>query len=218
MSGLNFAPRAGDVAAKTPLPSGIKVKTTADKINEIIPEWVFDIPEFLVEHLPKIFLLVLVGIFVKLQFNRKKRHKAQIEKAWKFLLFFLSKRQMMIPLVISLAKKNGAISAEQQAQLIKIRQDCQKISLKKNLSQRLQAEESVSLILYKFFEQLEKNGELEKNLRLKKVVSDLEFIDQKLIELQTLYNAEATKWNQNLWKAFIFKGLKPFTKLPLFQK
>lgn len=201
-----------------PLPSGIKVKTFNDKIHEILPEWVFQIPDFFSEHFPKIFLLVLILIFLKLQINRKARHKAKIQKAWKFLLFFLSKRQMMIPLVITLAKKNGAISAEKQAELIKIRQDCQKISLKKNLSQRLEVEETVSAILYIFFTQLETQGELAKNPRLKKVVSDLEFIDQKLIELQTLYNVEAQKWNKNLWKAFFLKGLKPFTKLPLFQK
>ncbi|PID70056.1 hypothetical protein CSB37_03540 [bacterium DOLZORAL124_38_8] len=215
MSRLNF--HDGSVHSK-PLPSHLKVKTFSDKMHEIFPDWVFAIPDFIDEHFPKFFLLVLILIFLKLQFNRKARDRRKIEKAWKFLLFFLSKRQMMIPLVISLAQKNGAISAEQQAQLIQIRQNCQNISLTKNLSQRLEVEETVSRILYNFFEQLEKQGELDKNPRLKKVVSDLEFIDQKLIELQTLYNTEAQKWNRGLWKAFFLRGIKPFTKLPLFQK
>ena len=214
MSALNFSERA----LSGPLPSGITKKSFEDKIIEILPDWVLEIPAFVDEHTPKIFLLVLFLIFVKLQFNRKARHKNQIIKAWKFLLFFLSKRQMMIPLVITLAQKNKAISESQQTQLITIRQECQTKSLKNNLKERLKTEEKVSLILYNFFEQLEKDGELEKNSRLKKVVSDLEFIDQKIIELQTLYNAEAVKWNKNLWKAFIFKGIQPFKKLELFQK
>ena len=199
----------------TPLPNGVEPPTFWEKI---VPDWFWDFVSFGNDHILWFIGGLILILLIKFAVDRKRKQKKQINKLWLFTLFFLSKRQMMIPLVITLSKKNSAISKEQQLSLIQIREDCQKISLKKNLSERLEKEESVSLILYKFFEQLESNGELEKNDRLKKVVSDLEFIDQKLIELQILYNAEANKWNRNLWKAFIFKGLEPFKKLQLFQK
>ncbi len=141
-----------------------------------------------------IFSILFFGVIYWIVKNFSARQK-QIEKLWVFILFFLTKRQMMIPLVITLSKKDEILDEDVQNKLLSIRDECRDISLKKNPKTRLKKEEQISKILFYYFSQLEKQEKIKKGSKFEKTVKDLEFIDAKLIELQSLYNTEVSGWN-----------------------
>jgi len=152
---------------------------------------------------------LILGIILAVFLLRKLRSKYQeIEKLWVFTLFFLTKRQMMIPLVIHLSTKDKLLDKATQKKLMDIRERCRDVSFKKSPQARLALEVEVSHILFEYFSKLEKNNQLKSGSRLYKIVEDLEFIDAKLVQLQQVYNAETTKWNR---KIGVFRALlKPF--------
>lgn len=141
-----------------------------------------------------LILLLLGGIFILLL--RLKKRQKQIQKLWLFTLFFLQKRQMLIPLVVSLSKKDGLIEAATQKQLLDIRDRCREVPFKRHPLKRLVLEREVSEILFSYFSGLaEKNGILP-GTKFEKIVRDLEFIDAKLVQLQKSYNYETGRWNR----------------------
>ncbi len=155
-----------------------------------------------------LLLLIIVAGVLFYGIRWAKRRHDEIQKLWVFTLFFLTKRQMMIPLVISLARKDKLIDKKTQAKLMEIRERCRDVSFKKSPKARLEIETEVSEILFSYFSKLEKNNQIKTNTKLSKVVQDLEFIDAKLVQMQKVYNLEAAKWNQKLR----FPGLKAFLK------
>ncbi len=126
-----------------------------------------------------------------------------IYKIWLYMVFFLTKRQMMIPLVYTLAIRDGILSKDDLYPLLKIRKECHDTSLKENPKQRLQSELKVSQILYQYFSAVEKNGQVQPGTKFERLMKDLEFIDQKLTELQQVYNAETSAWNKVMNRALI---------------
>jgi len=176
----------------------VAVRPTDSTIN---PELLFlNIKTFLADFFANygvmlLTTLLILGTFYWIYKNFSARQK-QIEKLWVFILFFLTKRQMMIPLVITLSKRDGILDKDVQKKLLEIRNECRDISLKKNPKKRLEKEENVSLILFHYFSKLEKKGDIIEGSKFEKTVKDLEFIDAKLVELQGLYNKEVSVWNQ----------------------
>ncbi len=140
------------------------------------------------------FTILICGT-VLFYLKLRARHK-NIRKLWIFILFFLTKRQMLIPLVWTFAKREDVFEAEALEELLQIRQDCRNASLKHNPTARLKLERRLSQILYSYFLKLEEEGKLKAESRFSKIVQDLEFIDGKLVELQGLYNLEANRWNR----------------------
>lgn len=170
--------------------------------------------DFLVEHqfLILILSLIIAGLVLfKKKFNKKQKY---INKIWTFTLFFLTKRQMMIPLVFVLSQKDGVLDKEALGKLLEIRNECREKSLKKNPTQRLILEQKISKILFYYFSTLEEEGKIKPNTKFDKIVKDLEFIDAKLVQLQQVYNAETEKWNRLVlhktiwWLFYIFKFRK----------
>ncbi len=143
-----------------------------------------------------VVLLALIIWAIK----KTRQRRDQIHKLWVFILFFLTKRQMMIPLVIRLAEKDELLDADLRNKLMEIRQDSREVSFKKNPDQRLEVEEQVSKILFFYFSSLDKKDLIKPGTKFAKLVKDLEFIDAKLVQLQAAYNNEAHKWNQ--WVSF----------------
>jgi hypothetical protein len=142
-----------------------------------------------------LLILTIVGISVVI-FKKLKARRNYVKKLWQYNLFFLSKRQMMLPLVSTLAKRDNQLVEESVIKkLLKIRNECRDISLKTNPQERLKKESEISKILFDYFEKCEKTGRLKQNPKFKKIVSDLEFIDSKLVQLQKIYNEETKKWN-----------------------
>jgi len=160
------------------------------------------------EHMAWMFLVLVVFGILKLTVNNVKRREHNIQKIWRFILFFLSKRQMMIPLIYTLAKRDKGLDEVSLKKLLHIRMQCRQYSIKKHLKKRMELERKFSQILVIYFEKLEKDGILEKDPLLQHVGKDLEFIDQKLVQLQAVYNKEAETWNKNLTVFHRFVGVR----------
>ena len=139
-----------------------------------------------------------------------KRKHEEIQKLWIFTLFFLTKRQMMLPLVISLSRKDKILDKATQKKLMEIREKCRKVSFKKSPTARLTLEKEVSHILYDYFSTLEAKKQIKAGTKFEKIVQDLEFIDAKLVQLQQVYNAEVTQWNRRIRFGLIQMLIKPF--------
>jgi len=202
------------MADSLPRPSG----TSGPGLSDRLPDWLGGLYDMLVGNIEYFFAGVIVALFIKILINRLSRRRKQIEKLWKLVLFFLSKRQMMIPLVISLGRKKKLLEQSTIDQLIAIRSESEKYPLRKSPVKRMEVESQISHILFEFFQELEQKGELTKNRRFAKMAEDLEFIDQKLVELQLLYNREAKRWNSRIRFSWILKEkMYPFTSLELFR-
>ena len=160
-------------------------------------------------------LLLFVGIGFALSKSHTKQN--QIQKLWLFTLFFLTKRQMMIPLVIGLSKKDKILDSKTQKKLIEIRQKCREVSFKTQPQKRLELEQEVSEILFFYFAHLEKANQIKPGTKFAKIAADLEFIDIKLIQLQKAYNQEVERWNQ-VAKIPLMKGLWTLVRLKTFEK
>ncbi len=175
---------------------------------------------FLVTFQIELFVIfgLLAGLTYFFKINKKK--ESEIKKMWIFTLFFLTKRQMMIPLVVTLAKKDQILDEDVRERLLIIRDRCRKVSLKKDPINRLELEQQVSKVLYYYFSNLEAKGLIEKGTKFEKIVRDLEFIDAKLVQLQHVYNREAEKWNKTVtnplvgWFHAIFR-FHPFEKFEM---
>lgn len=166
-----------------------------------------------------ILLLFLGGLFWGYKFFAKKQN--HLQRIWLFILFFLTKRQMMIPLVIKLAEKDNLLEKNLTKELLDIRKSCRDTSLKTNCQKRLMLERKISAILYTYFSSLESQNKINPKSKFAKIIQDLEFIDEKLIQLERLYNTEVTPWNQLLNKLpflhwFHFKPFEKFeaTEIP----
>lgn len=144
-----------------------------------------------------VILSMVIGVALIVFFVKRVRSRRdQIQKLWVFILFFLTKRQMMIPLVIRLSEKDQLLDNEMRSNLMKIRQLSRDTSFKKHPDQRLAVEEDVSRILFHYFSTLEKQSLIQPGTKFAKLVKDLEFIDAKLVQLQKVYNTEAHRWNR----------------------
>ncbi|MCF7830738.1 LemA family protein [Candidatus Gracilibacteria bacterium] len=150
------------------------------------------------EYLPWFFLLIVISAICKLIWNSFHREKMRLEKLKKFLVFFLSKRQMMLPLVYTFAKRDQVLDENILTKILTLREKAKEMSFKKNLPERMQLEKEVSKILFQYFSFMEKEGKIEPHSKLSNVVADLEFIDEKLVELQKVYNNEVTIWNNKV--------------------
>lgn len=175
--------------------------------------------EFLIEYQVLILILsiVIFGIiFFKKNFSKKEKH---LKKIWNYTLFFLTKRQMMIPLVYSLAQKDGILDSDILKNLLALRNECRGKSLKKNPTERLKLEQHISQILFYYFSALEKEKKIKPNTKFKKIVNDLEFIDSKLVQLQNVYNIEVIKWNKKVNHKLIgwFFQIFSFKKFEVFE-
>ncbi len=164
-----------------------------------LPEWVIDsaqaVGNFVDENILYFVAIFIIVLVTKFWYDRERKRFRQIKKLWTFTLFFLSKRLMMIPLIITFARRDGILTDDKVHELLASRNSCRAVSLKKNPAQRLKQEEKISKILYTFFVQLETKGQLDMDSPLGKIAQDLEFIDKKLVELQMAYNHEARRWN-----------------------
>ena len=103
MFGIKFLPR----------PAGTPAPNLWDKFVRLLPDWLVSGTENFIQFVDENilwFLALLIAILViKFIVDHFRHRKKQIEKLWIFTLFFLSKRQMMIPLIVTLAKKDGVL-------------------------------------------------------------------------------------------------------------
>lgn len=158
------------------------------------------------------FALFAIGLVIG---RSIKRQEKSIRKLWSLILFFLGKRQMMLPLIYTLSKRENFLTADQQQKILEIREQARQLSWKKNPSKRLKLEKEVSKILSDFFAKKEFNSK--KNEELKVLTDDLKFIDTKLEELQNLYNQNATEWNAQYHKTKIQSFLAQKLRIHKFE-
>ena len=210
-----------------PRPSG--VETTEIEERDLwedisLPPWLEDFIDttraFVTTYWIYLILGVLflgLGIFI---LKRLRRREKNLKRLWLFILFFLSKRQMMIPLVYTLAQRDNILDETVMKNLLKIRDKCRKTSLKKHPMERLALEKEVSQALYDYFSTLEAQNRIRAGSKFEKIVQDLEFIDGKLVELQELYNQEGDRWNRLvdnsytklLFRIFLFRPFELFVE------
>jgi hypothetical protein len=174
---------------------------------------------FLLDYQWWILAFVFLGGGLFFFWRKNSRQKMQIRKIWIYTLFFLTKRQMMIPLVYSLAQKDKILDAETAQKLLDIRNQCRGKTLKHNPTERLALEKSVSAILFRYFSELELQGAIRSGTKFEKIVRDLEFIDAKLVELQQVYNYQVKQWNGRVLGRFTwwFYYLFGFRRFQFFQ-
>lgn len=201
-----------------PIPIDYQPPTTDwEHFVESLPDWLVEIFMLLWDNFMFLFLGVLAFLGWRVYTNRLWMRQRQIKKLWMFVLFFLTKRQMMIPLVIELAKKENALPESMRQELLLIREKCRKISFKSSPNKRLELEVEVSKIFMMYFSFLESEQKILPGTKFAKIVSDLEYIDQKLLEMQHLYNLEADKWNKHVQKFIgLYPRVAPFKPLELF--
>lgn len=155
-------------------------------------------------------IILFIGV-LHFFYKRLQKKQQNIQKLWHFLLFFLSKRQMMIPLLCTLGKRKNVLSAQKIKRLIDLRDMSRQNSLQEHPQKRIALEEEISQLLFTFFETLDQEGQLNEKQPFYHIMKDLEYIDEKLVELQTIYNKEATQWNKRWGNGkLFFLGLKPF--------
>lgn len=165
---------------------------------------------FVTENVIVIGIILVVLVAIKLWYNSRRHKSRQVARLWKFTLFFLSKRLMMIPLVATLAQRDGVLTDVLLGQLLAARKKCRDTSLRSHPQQRLDHEREISKILMAYFTALEKSDRLTPRSRLAHIAEDMEFIDQKLVELQRAYNHEARRWNAQFNLILRLFGLKKF--------
>ena len=198
----------------SPLPAGITPPTFWERV---LPEWVWDFIAFGNDHILWFIAGLILILLIKFAIDRKRKQQKQIHKLWLFTLFFLSKRQMMIPLIVTLSRRDGLLDDETLEDLLEIRQKCREVPFKKSPQKRLELEQRVSRILYRYFSDLDAQGKIREKSKFEHVIHDLEFIDNKLVELQKTYNQASYAWNQHLrqfpgffFKIWGFKDFEPF--------
>ncbi len=164
---------------------------------------------FFIQYGVNILIILVILAIIIVVLKRIHSRQKKIEKLWIFILFFLTKRQMLIPLVISLSKKDKLLDDQTQKELLSIRDECRQISLKKDPEARMEMEEKVSEILFHYFTNLDRDKKIQQGTKFEKIVRDLEFIDGKLVQLQKVYNREVERWN----KIVTLPGLNIITPL-----
>lgn len=179
-----------------------KVKVaTADPVWTQFLDFLNIIWGFLITYQVWIFVIALLLVFGIWFTKYHRKQSAEIRKLWIFTLFFLTKRQMMIPLVITLGRRDKIIDEDTEKVLLEIRDRCRDVSLKKDPINRLALEREVSKVLFYYFSNLEENNRIKAGTKFEKIMKDLEFIDAKLVQLQAVYNRESEKWNKKVtWK------------------
>ncbi len=166
-------------------------------------------------------LLILICIFViwfVCHMARKKQRN--IEKVWHILTYFLTKRQMMLPIAYTLSKRGNFLPETTLREILFLREEGGAISLKKNPHERLKQEQKVTRLLYDFFTFLEKENKILPHSRMEKFMRDCQFIHEKLQELQKVYNTAAFHWNKtyDVWPILIFAKIFGFQKFHLLSK
>lgn len=161
-----------------------------------------------------LLVLLLTGLYI---LKKLKRKHQEIQKLWIFTLFFLTKRQMMIPLVVSLSRNDKILDKKTQTKLMEIREKCREVNFKTSPNARLELETKVSAILLEYFTKLEEKSQIKSGSKFHKIVQDLEFIDTKLVQLQAVYNREVEHWNKKLRFPVLQTLLKPFG-IKVFEK
>jgi len=164
---------------------------------------------FLAENIGKIFVIFLTATIFYFIFKKWKSHENRIFRIWQHLLFFLTKRQMLIPLIFVLAQKKNFLEQKKWDEIWEIRRECRQIGIS-DPKKRWQKEKKISAIFFEFFAKMEKSGEIPQKSKLEKVARDLEFIDQKLFQLQKIYNAEIEKWRELPRPKIFFRNFEKF--------
>lgn len=192
---------------RVPLPAGVELSIWerlyrnvstwfSDETREVIWNFFQWLDVFLQQFGMWIFagFLCLALLFLALTFIR--RRQRNIEKLWKLILFFLAKRQMILPLIYTFAKRDSLLDENQLQDILIIRDQSQQIPFQKNPTQRMAIEMKVSILLSDFFTHIEGQSPHPSQAIIQKLSSDFEFIDTKLVELQKVYNREAQQWNR----------------------
>ena len=178
---------------------------TINNGGDLVDQAIFWLSEFGIWCAIVLVLLLVLAYGLK---KLKQKHQA-IQKLWVFTLFFLTKRQMMIPLVVSLSRNDKILDKKTQKKLMEIREKCREVSFKTSPNARLKLEQEVSEILLEYFTKLEKKSQIKSGSKFHKIVQDLEFIDHKLVQLQQVYNRETETWNKKLSLPGLQTILKP---------
>jgi hypothetical protein len=77
-------------------------------------------------------------------------------------------------------------------------------------------EREVSHIVFDFFTKIEKNPSYPSKQVMDRILEDFEFIDEKLVELQKVYNREALLWNKSR-NFFLVRPLAWIFQFPEFK-
>jgi hypothetical protein len=207
---------------KVPLPAGVELsmwekfyRNISIWFSEETREKIWNFFQWMDQFLQDFGMWIFAGalcvalLFLVLMFIR--RRQRNIHKLWKLILFFLSKRQMILPLVYTFAKRDTLLNDQQLEEILIIRDQSQRVPFQKNPTQRMAIEMKVSKLLFDFFEHIESHPHHPSQAIIKKMESDFEFIDDRLVELQQIYNREAEKWNKRRRRfpiilfAFVFR-------------
>ena len=163
-------------------------------------------------------ILVLALSALWFLFQQVKERQTEIQRLWGFLLFFLSKRHMMLPVLHTVSSREKYLDEESLGKITKLRQQAREVSLRQNPAQRMGIEGDVSNLLVEIFTKVEKSPSAKNNQIIKTIGKDLEFVDEKLVELQEKYNATASRFNSRYVQSPIGKVLSLFKvrAFPLF--
>lgn len=211
----------------TPLPSGYETNAlerlwNQSVLDQFIAPYIAkniynvwqSLIEFLQTHAILIFTLIFLVGALNFAHSRLKKRQYNIQKLWQFIMFFLSKRMMMIPLLYTLGTRSGALNEEAFEKLLALRDKAKHHTMVNDPKERIKIEQEVSTILMQYFQNLEEKGELKENSVFYHLVDDLEYIDKKLVELQNIYNNQSQNWNKWFSSKFLgffgFKTFKPF--------
>ncbi len=163
-------------------------------------------------------ILVLLASLIWFLWIGIQEKRSEIQRLWVFLLFFLSKRHMVLPLLHFEAKAHHWLDETTLEKMVTLRQMARQTSLRQNPVERMKIEEETSALLVRVFAKLEQSENAAHNTIIQTVGADLEFVDEKLIALQKEYNSQVLAFNKKYFDGIagqIFR-LTPLARLPLF--
>lgn len=161
-------------------------------------------------------IIVLIGLWVLLAYNRLVKLKAQVQNAWRQIDVQLKRRYDLIPNLVELLK--GYMKFEKET-LIKVTEARAKAMQTSGVKERGKAESQLSNSLLKLFAVVENYPELKSNRNLLELQEELTTTENQIAFARQFYNDITTKFNiyQRIFPSSIVAKIFGFREVELFE-
>ncbi|MDH3233414.1 MAG: LemA family protein [Alphaproteobacteria bacterium] len=173
----------------------------------------------MVELLIIIGVVVLVGLFVAMLYNRLVAGKNQVENGWSQIDVQLKRRHDLIPNLVEVAKDYMDYEQETLQQVIAARQGAVTASKAGDRAGQIQAEGMLGAALGKFFALAEDYPDLKANENVANLMEELSGTENKIAFSRQFYNDSVLAQNTRVesFPSNIVANMFRFTRHPYFE-
>lgn len=166
-----------------------------------------------------IVLVVLVGIFVAVLYNRLVAGKNQVENGWSQIDVQLKRRHDLIPNLVEVTKDYMDYEQETLQAVIKARQGAVDASKAGDREGQIQAEGLLGAAMGKFFALAEDYPDLKANQNVANLMEELSGTENKIAFSRQFYNDSVLSQNTRVgtFPANIVANMFRFTRHPYFE-